>query len=78
MSIPLPCFLSTDVGMTKFFRLNDEKVLKWLCLKVRLHPSQAHVLGGFFCSETMCCDDHVLAFRVKIITFWKLEVQEFL
>ncbi|XP_006348739.1 ribonuclease H2 subunit B isoform X1 [Solanum tuberosum] len=23
-----------DVGMTKFFRLNDEKVLKWLCLKV--------------------------------------------
>ncbi|TMW95932.1 hypothetical protein EJD97_008169, partial [Solanum chilense] len=23
-----------DVGTTKFFRLNDEKVLKWLCLKV--------------------------------------------
>ncbi|KAH0674792.1 hypothetical protein KY284_025879 [Solanum tuberosum] len=23
-----------DVGMTKFFRLNDEKMLKWLCLKV--------------------------------------------
>lgn len=23
-----------DVGRTKFFRLNDEKVLKWLCLKV--------------------------------------------
>ncbi|KAK4358051.1 hypothetical protein RND71_023661 [Anisodus tanguticus] len=23
-----------DIGMTKFFRLNDEKVLKWLCLKV--------------------------------------------
>ncbi|CAN4090272.1 unnamed protein product [Withania somnifera] len=27
-----------DIGMTKFFRLNDEKVLKWLCLKVRSHP----------------------------------------
>lgn len=41
--IPLPLFLLTDVGMTKFFRLNDEKVLKWLCMKVRFHPLQARI-----------------------------------
>lgn len=30
------CLFLLDVGSTKFFRLNDEKVLKWLCYKVSL------------------------------------------